>query len=252
LPVTLVGMDDEVQRLLGAQEGVVSRRQLVAVGHDDVAIARMLRRRQLFVIHIGVYLNHNGPPTWLQRAWAAVLYAEPAALFLESARRDACGSRRTTAARLVARLEARARIPRRGWLLAVLEDVARGTCSVLEHGDLDRVVRPHGLPVGVLQAARLTGSGFVVRDVEHADLELAVELDSALFHSSPADRDRDLDRDLVAAVEQDLRTVRLGWRQVFRDSCRTASLVAVLMQRLGWTGQSTRCPACPETTGYAA
>lgn len=31
-------------------------------------------------MHRGVYVAHTGPLTWRQRAWAAVLYAEPAAL----------------------------------------------------------------------------------------------------------------------------------------------------------------------------
>src|SRR5689334_18755270 len=34
------------------------------------------------------YVDHTGPLSWLQRAWAAVLYAAPAALCLESALTD--------------------------------------------------------------------------------------------------------------------------------------------------------------------
>jgi len=32
------------------------------------------------LVHRGVYVTHTGPLTWRQRAWAAVLYADPAAL----------------------------------------------------------------------------------------------------------------------------------------------------------------------------
>jgi hypothetical protein len=71
---------DLVEELLRTQDGVVSRRQLVALGVTDVEIARRLRRREWKRIHPGVYVNHTGPPTWSQRAWAAVLYHWPAAL----------------------------------------------------------------------------------------------------------------------------------------------------------------------------
>jgi hypothetical protein len=40
---------------------------------------------QLVRVHPGVYVNHNGPLTWEQRAWCAVLVHWPAALARESA-----------------------------------------------------------------------------------------------------------------------------------------------------------------------
>ncbi|MGV0835473.1 type IV toxin-antitoxin system AbiEi family antitoxin domain-containing protein [Mycolicibacterium thermoresistibile] len=70
---------------LELQGGVVSRRQALAAGMQDHDIRRMLRRREWVRVHAGVYVDHTGPLSWLQRAWAAVLYAEPAALCLESA-----------------------------------------------------------------------------------------------------------------------------------------------------------------------
>src|SRR3546814_7881915 len=59
---------------------------------------------------------------------------------------DACGSRRTTAQRLLATIARRSRLRRRRWMVNILADVAAGTCSTLEHVYLDRVKRPHGLP----------------------------------------------------------------------------------------------------------
>ncbi len=53
--------------------------------HD---IRRLLRRNEWAPVHDGIYVNHTGPLTWWQRAWAAVLYAAPAALCLESALTD--------------------------------------------------------------------------------------------------------------------------------------------------------------------
>ncbi len=59
----------------------------------------------------------------------------------------------------------------------------------------------------------------IYRDVTYDDLDL--ELDGRLYHDNVEQRDRDLDRDLDAAVAQ--RTaVRLGYGQVVDRPCRTA------------------------------
>lgn len=78
--------------LLDLQHGVISRRQaLDCPGESDATIRRRTRRREWVTLHPGVYLNHTGEPTWQQRAQAAVLYAEPAALAGASAVRAADG-----------------------------------------------------------------------------------------------------------------------------------------------------------------
>jgi len=77
--------------LLEIQDGVVCRAQPVEAdfaGHD---LERLLRRRDLFVALPGVYVDHNGPRTWQQRAWVAVLACWPAALAGASAVRAASG-----------------------------------------------------------------------------------------------------------------------------------------------------------------
>ena len=71
--------------LLEHQSGSVSRRQLVEGGATDADIRRWIRRRELRRVHTGVYVNHTGPLTWTNRAWAAVLFHWPAALTHESA-----------------------------------------------------------------------------------------------------------------------------------------------------------------------
>lgn len=126
----------------------------------------------------------------------------------------------------------------------MLSDVADGTCSVLEHGYLDLVERPHGLPAGERQAVRHGSSGRVYCDVDLPELGVRVELDGRLFHASTKDRDRDLDRDLEAAATGTAATVRLGFGQVFERPCETASKVAVVLQRHGWTGSLTPCDEC--------
>ena len=77
----------ELCRLLADQSGVLSRAQALGCGLDDNDIERLLRRREWARIHPGVYVEHTGPPTWDQRAWAAVLACWPAALAGSSALR---------------------------------------------------------------------------------------------------------------------------------------------------------------------
>ncbi len=312
-------VDDRVSELLRLQSGVVTRAQLVAAGLAPHDVRRLLRQRRVVPLHVGVYVDHTGPPTWLQRAWAAVLCAEPAALAGASAIRaadapgragrdgdpivvavdrtrtliqppgvrlqrvshleertlwtaspprmrleealldvaaaaptdhaalaalaDGVQSRRTTAARLGAALEQRARITRRAFLAGVIEDLRLGTCSVLEHGYLHRVERAHGLPLAGRQV-RASARGPVYRDVDYAPYPLLVELDGRLFHDSATARGRDLQRDLVALVDG-AATARIGWSLVFDQACWTAAQVGALLTQRGWTGPVRRCPDCP-------
>ncbi len=275
---------DELARLLELQSGVVSRRQAGDCGLQPHDIRRLLRRRELVQVHPGVMIDHTGPLTWLQRAWAATLAVSPAALCNESALRAADGpgrreyddgspihvavdrhrnllapdgvkthrmahlddrilwnaspprmryeeavldvaagapddyaaiqvlaqavqARRTTPDRLIAALAGRERITRRDFLSRVLGDIREGACSVLEHGYLTLVERPHGLPRADRQV-RASSRGPTYRDVEYPTFRTVVELDSRLFHDSAAARDRDLDRDLDPAVTARLRS---GW-----------------------------------------
>lgn len=123
-----------------------------------------MRRREWATFHQGVYVDHTGALTWLQSAWAAVLWnRSPPQVRPEYAAVDVAAvattdfdavavlaktvqSRRTTARRLQPALAERERLPRRRWLAAVLADVAEGTCSVLELEYLRRVERADGLP----------------------------------------------------------------------------------------------------------
>lgn len=303
-------------RRRGDQAGVVTRRQLLAQGWSEADVRRAVRRRELQPVHRGVYVDHTGPPTWEQRAWAAVLYAWPSALAGVSALRvfglartddqtihvavdrtrtvveppgvtihrrtnlndlvawhlgpprlrleeavidvateqsrrldavalisEAVGSRRTTAERLAKALDARARVPDRAWLRGVLEDIHTGTWSVLEHGFLERVERPHGLPSGLRQVRHVGEQGTAYRDLVLPGLAI-IELDGLRHHGTTHQRDRDLERDLDAAADE-LTTIRLGWGQVFDRPCSTAHKLAEVLQSLGWNGSVRPCgPSC--------
>lgn len=317
----MVDMDHEqYAALLSLQSGVVSRRQLHDALLEPHDLVRLLRRRDLVRLHDGVFANHTGSLTWLQRAWAGVLLAWPAALCHDSAIRaadgpgrsgrddrvihlavdrqrslavpsgyrlhrlarfddtvqwnrtpprvrieealidvssamtddfdaiaalsDAISARRTTPGRIAEHLAARARVPRRTFLTDVLTDLEEGTCSVLEHGYLARIERPHGLPTASRQV-RDSVNGPVYRDVVYVDLEQIVELDGRMWHDSVESRDADLDRDLDAAVGGQ-GTVRLGWGQVHGRPCRTAARIGRLLAARGWRGHLVRCSDCPQ------
>ena len=78
---------DEIERVIQEQGGLIARRQALGLGATPTQINRALRRREWVAVHPGVYVNHTGPLTWLERAWAGVLAAWPSALSHDSALR---------------------------------------------------------------------------------------------------------------------------------------------------------------------
>jgi len=310
---------DPIAQVLTDQSGMIARRQALAAGAKPHDIERWRRRKDLTIVHPGVYCDHTGEPTWMQRAWAAVLACDRAALWGEAALRAhegpgrpgsdgplievavdrprhldppvgvrlqrvarldervlwhlapprqryddaalevalartdkmaaievlarAVQDRRTTAERLVRNVAARPRVSDRDWLGGVLRDLTNGTCSVLEHGYVTLVERPHGLPTATRQRAGMSSVGVVYRDNAY-DGGLVVELDGRLFHDTARQRDADFERDLdLAMVGGDTR--RLSYGQVFSRGCSTAGKVARLLELRGWTGRVQRCePGC--------
>jgi hypothetical protein len=163
---------------------------------------------------------------------------------------DACQEGATTAARLHSTLTARRRLPHRRLLLSLLDDVARGTMSVLERRYLQQVERSHGLPVARRQVRVVVRRGVTFRDVEYSDFGLVVELDGRLAHSGPRRAWTDLERDVAGMVRGEA-TLRLGWQHVL-EPCRASLLVAVLLRSRGWRGRVMPCrPGC-EAAAVAA
>lgn len=154
---------------------------------------------------------------------------------------DACQSRRTTPGRLLRVLHSRMRLRRRKFLLGVLDDVATGVYSALEHRYLTGVERPHGLPTARRQRLVRPGRTPAYRDVEYVGLRTVVELDGRLGHEESLDRWDDMSRDIDSAVSGDT-TLRIGWRHV-EDSCRTATAVARVLMARGWAGPLKPCSA---------
>ncbi|WP_028472846.1 type IV toxin-antitoxin system AbiEi family antitoxin domain-containing protein [Nocardioides alkalitolerans] len=147
-------------------------------------------------------------------------------------------------------LAARARVADRARVAALLDDLVDGACGVLEHGYLDLVERPHGLPPSDRQVRAVTSQGVVYRDGEYDGF--VVELDGRAFHDTASRRDADMERDLDAAVAgKDTR--RLTYGQVFDRSCTTAAKLAALLHRHGWAGEVRSCgPTCTAAVGVLA
>ncbi len=216
----------------------------LAVSRDrKVALPSGYRLHRVPRLHSTVSWNTSPPRVRVEEALVDLASHAADDFTAISVLADAIQARRTTATRIRDRLDARPRVPRRDFLRGVLTDLHVGTCSVLEHGYLTRVERPHGLPSARRQL-RDSDDGPVYRDVAYVDFDQLVELDGRLWHDSASARDVDLDRDLDAAVDR-LNTVRVGWGQVFARPCATAARIAVLLQARGWTGGITRCPDCP-------
>lgn len=153
---------------------------------------------------------------------------------------DAVQARHTTAARLRAVVDSRARLPRRALLLDVLDGLEHGAESVLEHAYLRRVEGAHGLPRGVRQGSVV---GADRHDVVHEAERVVIELDGRAHHSLANDRFHDLQRDISSAVAGHV-TVRLGWGQVLGAPCETARRVGELLRVRGWRGEIRPCARC--------
>ncbi len=148
----------------------------------------------------------------------------------------------TSADRLLSAVRSRRRVRHRDVLVDVLGDVAAGATSALERRYVCDVERPHGLPQAFRQLRHHTRDGVVYRDVLYrvGGRLLVLELDGRGFHQSPRQRDRDIERDLLARVEHGAETTRLGWGQCAGRPCRTAGMVGVLLRRLGWSWPGAR------------
>jgi hypothetical protein len=187
--------------------------------------------------------NASPPRVRIEHAALEVASRQTSQLKVIGVLADVCQSRRTTARRILEALSDRERQHDRSWIEAVLTDVAGGTCSVLEHGYLARVERAHDLPRPARQPSEPSDRGPII-DVEYRRFGLLVELDGRLFHDRADQRDRDLDRDLDAAVDG-RSSIRLGWGQVFGRPCRSAGAIGRILQARGWSGTSARCgPDC--------
>ncbi len=157
---------------------------------------------------------------------------------------DAVRTRITTVDRIRRAGSSRHRLRHRRLGLAVLDDVERGTHSVLEHRYLRDVERAHGLPTGTWQVRRGVDGRTEYADVRYGPFRLGVELDGRTGHEGWEAENRDARRDLDQAAEG-WTTVRLRHRQVFGEACVTAVRLGRLLRTRGWEGEPRPCgPGC--------
>jgi len=156
----------------------------------------------------------------------------------------ACADGLTTPFLLRWRMGMRARFRWRAALTAALSDVEDGVHSLLEHRQLNRVGRGHGLPRGKRQVPVVRGRRRQYRDELYEDFGVCVELDGQAAHPADA-RWRDIRRDNANAAGG-IITLRYGWADITNRPCHVAAEIAAVLRRRGWTGQPRPCgPTCP-------
>ncbi len=145
-----------------------------------------------------------------------------------------------TPGRLRAALAARPRARWRSWLADALADAAAGSHSSLERRYVADVERAHGLPRSRLQAGRVLNGRTHYRDSWYAEYRVAVEIDGPAYHRYEQVQ-ADKDRDNANLALDDVKTFRFGPVAVTENVCQTAAMVAVTLQRNGWTGRPRAC-----------
>jgi hypothetical protein len=155
----------------------------------------------------------------------------------------AVGRRRTTTDRIRLAMDARKKMRWRREITVALGDADGGALSVLEYRYIHRVERPHKLPVARRQARIRQRTGNMYLDNLYEKYGVCVELDGTAAH--PADEQwLDKRRDNANAVSG-LVTLRFGLLDLGDRRCETASAVATLLRRCGWTGSRRACgPGC--------
>jgi hypothetical protein len=152
-----------------------------------------------------------------------------------------CASRRTTPDRIAAAMAGRARVRWRTELGAALSLGAEGVHSLLEFRYVDRVARPHGLPVATRQCRVVRAGRRQYQDVTYQAYGVVVELDGRVAHPDEL-RWRDVHRDNATHVAGQV-TLRYGWPDVTQRPCRVAAQVGGLLAERGWDGRLRRCGA---------
>jgi hypothetical protein len=247
--------------ILGARPGAVLCHETAAELHGllepgkDNAIHVMVSRGRPVAPMTGVVVHYSKraqiarhpalepPRTRLEETVLDLAEAERTATGAVSWILSACASRRTKPGLLLDAMAARPRMRRRTLLLATLSDARIGVHSILEHGYLYRVERPHGLPAGSRQRRTRSGGTARYEDVRYEEYGVIVELDGQAAHPD-GERWRDARRDNASAATG-LITLRYTYADVVDRPCRIAGEVARALRSRGYTGGIRRCgPSC--------
>jgi hypothetical protein len=217
--------------------------------HLTIPSERRVVRTAGIVIHRSARASQAVPPTRLPpqtRVEETVLDLADAASDLDDAVAwvtRGLGRRLTTAEKLRAATELRAKMRWRSELAELLSPGAAGVHSPLEwryHRDVDR---PHGLPASQGQARYRRGSHNEYRDRLYQQYLTAVELHGRVAHPGDTRWD-DIRRDNAAATGGTL-TLRYGWLEVTTRPCLVAAEVAQVLSSRGFTGARPCSADCP-------
>jgi very-short-patch-repair endonuclease len=224
--------------------GLLDARKGEAI-HVMVPRSRTLRPMRRVVVHYSQRVDAarhpalEPPRTRLEETVLDLAEAERTANGAIAWILDTCASRRTTPERLLEAMDARPRMRRRKILLAALGDARIGVQSILEHGYLHKVERPHGLPEGKHQRQTLVGVSFRYEDIRYEEYGVIVELDGQQAHPA-GERWRDTRRDNSSAASG-LITLRYTYADIMGRPCEVADEVARALASRGYTGGARRC-----------
>lgn len=179
---------------------------MLAADENDSYIKRRLARREWARIHPGVYVNHTGPPTWPQLAWAAVLFYWPAALSgpsaLHAARVRGYEPKDDGSIHVIVD---RSRTVRRRVGISVFH-VARASSQYNENLSPPRQSIEHALLQVASRKKKLEASIAVLADAVQDGRTTAERLRQALA-DRPKLRHRAVLRDVLADVDEGVRSV---------------------------------------------
>lgn len=242
--------------VLGARPGAVLCHQTAAELHGLLepkggAIYVMARRGSAVAPMRGVVVHYSGrvdaarhpalepPRTRLEETVLDLAEMERSATGATAWILDACAGRRTTPEKLLAAMDTRPRMRQRKILLAALGDARIGIQSILEHGYLYKVERPHGLPEGSHQRQTPVAASFRYEDIRYEEYGVIVELDGQRAHPE-GERWRDTRRDNFSAASG-LITLRYSYADIMGRPCEIANEVARALASRGYTGGTRRC-----------
>lgn len=149
----------------------------------------------------------------------------------------ACARRATSPSLLRSALDGRERQVRRALIEQLCDAAEDGVESVLEWLFHKGVLVAHGFDLPSRQVR--SPQGYRV-DVWFEDVGVLAELDGSKFH----DGDTDAVRDNRHAIELGVVTLRFTWRQVLREPCAVARVLAQALRTRGWKGSCRPCSRC--------
>jgi hypothetical protein len=153
---------------------------------------------------------------------------------------DAISRELTTEARLLAAIDARAKLRWRAELRPLIAAAASGDHSLLEYRYDRDVERRHRLPPSQAQVLfRAADGSSGRRDRVYQEYGLIIELDGELGHTGAAVR-ADNARDRAATISGK-QTMRYGWREVTETPCVVAVEVGQVLSARGWANAPLPC-----------